>query len=97
MSYEGNRVSMHSRRDPDTQLRHSDAYHSPHTQRRYYLPIFDVSLVRGVRRRRATKASSQSVEFIDEVDSGRVNASPKRRASVVTMYALLGRLSPAGG
>ena len=33
-------------------------------------------MVRCVKRRRATKASSQSVEFIDEIDSGRVSASP---------------------
>ena len=38
--------------------------------------------VRSVKRRRATKASSRTVEFIDGLDVGSVSALPTRRASM---------------
>ena len=38
--------------------------------------------VRSVKRRRAIKASSRTVEFIDGLDVGSVSESPTRRASI---------------
>jgi hypothetical protein len=38
--------------------------------------------VRSVKRRRAIKASSRTVEFIDELDVGSISKSPTRRASM---------------
>ena len=69
---------MSNRHGNSAQVRPNALSVSPRTTTRSVSP----AAVRSVKRRRATKASSRTVEFIDGLDVGSVRTSPTRRASM---------------